>query len=63
MSRWVVRDGDEEIAVIEASALARTVTVQIATPHPVAFTPDQTDQFKNYLGLAAGVARGEDRNG
>lgn len=61
MSRWVVKDDDEgsELAIIEASALTRTVTVHIPTPDPVAMTPERADQFRNALGLAAGVARGD----
>jgi len=60
MPRWPVKDDDgNELAIIEASALTRTVTVHIPTPDPVAMTPERVDRFCNLLSLAAGVARGD----
>lgn len=57
--RWVVRGGsDEEIAIIESDPATRSGTVHMPSPYPVAMTPEMLDQFRAFLGLAAGDARG-----
>jgi hypothetical protein len=62
MARWIVRDSEDAepamLAVIEALPAARTVTVQMLTTDPVAMTPERIEQFRDFLGLAAGLARG-----
>ncbi|MET0235986.1 MAG: hypothetical protein ABW224_15180 [Kibdelosporangium sp.] len=61
MARWIVRDGEDTeptmLAVIEVQPPARTVTVQMLTTDPVAMTPERIEQFRDFLGVAPGLAR------
>jgi hypothetical protein len=61
MARWIVRDSEDTeptaLVIIEVLPAARSVTVQMLTTDAVAMTPERIDQFRDFLGLAAGLAR------
>lgn len=53
-----MRDSEDgELAIIEATPGARSVSVRMLTTDAVLMVPDRIDQFRDFLGLAAGLAR------